>query len=113
MKKFISLNLKKLSFALALAASAMQLSAQIGDDGYYRVQNTVTDRYIYITDNKGKINMSATTIDALAIQLWKGDEKAMSDPSTVLYFQKESQGNVSADYDIPSQGTGIYKIIAR
>ncbi|MBP2690614.1 MAG: Ig-like domain-containing protein [Muribaculaceae bacterium] len=113
MKKFISLNLKKLSFALALAASAIQLSAQIGDDGYYRVQNTVTDRYIYITDNKGKINMSATTIDALAIQLWKGDEKAMSDPSTVLYFQKKSQGHVSADYDITSQGTGIYQIIGR
>ena len=113
MKKLFSLTLKGLTFSLLLASAALHSSAQVGNDGYYRVRNTVTDRYIYITDNKGKVDMSATTVDALAIQLWKGEEKAMSDPATVLYFSKKSQGYVSSDYDITAQGTGIYQIIGR
>lgn len=81
--------------------------AQLNGDGFYRVQNYVTERYVYITDNKGHVDVSTTSIDALAIQLWKDFDKACSDPSTVLYFVNKG-GN---DYDIQSQGTGINQII--
>lgn len=113
MKRPIHSRLRKLALSVMLSATVLPAAAQLGDDGFYRVKNTVTDRYIYITDNKGKVNVSSTTIDALAIQLWKGDEKAVCDPATVLYFSRKSQGHISSDYDITSQGTGIYQIIGR
>lgn len=100
MKKYL------LSIA-ALAALSSASLAQLNGDGYYRVQNAVTERYAYIMDNKGDINMSSTSIDALAIQLWKRFEKASSNPATVLYFKHIS----SVDYDVTAQGTGIYQMI--
>ncbi len=83
--------------------------AQLGADGYYRVQNYISNRYIYITDNKGSVDAATTSVDALAIQLWKGDEKAASDPATVLYFKKNS----GSDYDIQAQSTGIHQIVGQ
>lgn len=106
-------TISKITFSLVFTATALNAAAQLGQDGYYRVHNAITGRYIYITDNKGKINTSATSVDALAIQLWKSLEKANSDPATVLYFEKKSQGHISAEYNITSQKTGIYEIIGR
>lgn len=102
--------MKKLLLSFAAASSVIfSAGAQLNGDGYYRVQNHVTARYIYITDNKGKIDIPTTSVDALAIQLWKGDEKAASDPATVLHISKVPAGRY--DYDVTAQGTGIYEII--
>ena len=102
--------MKKLLLSFAAASSVIfSAGAQLDGDGYYRVQNHVTARYIYITDNKGKIDIPTTSVDALAIQLWKGDEKAASDPATVLHISKVDAGRY--DYDVTAQGTGIYEII--
>lgn len=100
MKKFLPLF-------LAGVASAMPVAAQLNGDGYYRVHNFETDRYVYITDNKGHVDPNTTSVDALAIQLWKNFDKACCDPATVLYFQSKG-GN---EYDILAQGTGINQII--
>ena len=95
-----------LSF-LACLSGIVPATAQLNGNGFYRVQNFVTDRYVYITDNKGHVDVATTSVDALAIQLWKDTDKACADPATVLYF--ESKGG--SEYDIVAQGTGIYKII--
>ena len=106
------LRMKKFLLSLSVAAAAVVPSvAQLGGDGYYRVQNAITQRYIYITDNKGKIDVGTTSVDVLAIQLWKNADKAISDPATVLYIKKEPSSR--NDYDITAQGTGIYQIISR
>lgn len=91
----------------ACIACVFPAISQLKGNGYYRVHNFMTDRYVYITDNKGHVDLSTTSVDALAIQLWKDSDKACSDPATVLYF--ESKGGV--EYDIIAQGTGIYQII--
>lgn len=100
MKKFLLLF-------LAGVASALPVAAQLNGNGYYRVQNFETERYVYITDNKGHVDPNTTSVDALAIQLWKNFDKACCDPATVLYFENKG-GN---EYDILAQGTGINQII--
>lgn len=98
---------KYLLSTAAVTALTTTSFAQLNGDGYYRVQNAITERYAYIMDNKGSVNVSTTSIDALAIQLWKRFEKASSNPATVLYFKHINGG----DYDVTAQGTGIYQMI--
>lgn len=90
----------------ALTVSAVSAFAQLNGDGYYRVQNYMSKRYVYVTDDKGSLNYQATTADMYAIRLWKNFEKASSDPATVCYIK-----TVDDRYDIMAQGTGIYEII--
>lgn len=93
---------------LFLAAAAVTpAAAQLPGNGYYRVQNDITERYAFLTDNKGKLNASATTVDVRAIELWKGFDKACCDPATVLYFTNSS-GN---QWNITAQGTNLHDII--
>lgn len=80
--------------------------AQLGDDGYYRVQNYKSERYIYVTDNKGDLSASSTSYDLGAIVTWKTFEKASSDPATIVYIEK-----VGSKYDLQAQGTGTHAII--
>lgn len=72
-------------------------------DGYYRVHNKITDRYIYVTDNKDYYNQSTDAEDFQAIQLWKDASRTISDPGSVLYIEKHG-----SKYDIKAQNTGIY-----
>lgn len=96
-------------FTLFLASFVATVSAfaQLNGDGYYRLQNYMSKRYAYVTDDKGSLNYTATTADMNAIQLWKGFEKASSDPATVIYLK-----NVDSNkYDIQAQGTGLYAML--
>jgi uncharacterized protein YjdB len=97
---------KLLTSAIALSIAG-NVFASLPDSGYYRCHNYKSDRYVYVLDNKGKIDYGATSLELYAIQLWKGLDKTISDPSTILYFDKQSDGK----YDINSQGTGINDII--
>jgi hypothetical protein len=98
--------MKKIVF-LCLALLFVSFTyAQLNGDGFYRVQNNKTSRYVYVTDDKGSISMSTTSADLYAIILWKDFNKAVSDPASVIYIQK-----VGTQYDLQSQGTGIHSII--
>ncbi|MDO4161113.1 MAG: hypothetical protein Q4D41_11705, partial [Prevotellaceae bacterium] len=60
-KVFLSLALSFISFVSA--------NAQLGNPGYYRVQNTYTERYIIMTDNKSDgVNYSTTEPDLGALE---------------------------------------------
>lgn len=81
--------------------------AQLSGDGYYRVQNTVQERFISIVDNRGSISVQATDADMGALKtLGGGFDRVVSDPSTVIYFNKRGSG-----YDLHSQGTSSYTIV--
>lgn len=101
LKKLLLLSIASLSFISGYA------QANSLKDGYYRAKNYSSNRYIYVTDNKGYVDYVATTADVGALQLWKGEERAMSDPSTILYFKQ-----VDDQWDIMAQGTGVYSIIS-
>lgn len=96
-----------LTLFIASFVATVSAFAQLNGDGYYRLQNYMSKRYAYVTDDKGKLNYTATTADMNAIQLWKGFEKASSDPATVIYL-KNVEGN---KYDILAQGTGLYDML--
>ena len=79
--------------------------AQLNGTGFYRVVNVADSRYIYVSDNTGDPDPKAP--DMGAVQLIKGLDKAVSNPSTVLYFS-QINGN---EYDIKAQGTSVKQII--
>lgn len=82
--------------------------AQLNGNGYYRGKNYETERYIYVTDDKGSVSAGSTNADVLALQLWKNFLKASSDPSTILYVEKKG-----SDYNIGGQGTSVYQMIQK
>jgi uncharacterized repeat protein (TIGR02543 family) len=84
------------------------VSAQFTTDGFYRVQNYGTKRYLYLTDNTGSYDMKRDIGDFGALQLFKGQEKTLSDPASILYIKK-----YGSQVDIQGQGVGIYKIVSR
>lgn len=101
--------MKKIITTFVATAIALSASAVIDGDGYYRVQNNKTGRYIYVLDDKGELNFQATTAELGAIQLWKYYDKTISDPATVIYV-KDLNGK-QQDFDLQTQGTGVKAII--
>ena len=49
--------------------------AELEGDGYYRIQNYVTERYAYVTDNKGKIDFGATKVGSFLCNLHRASER--------------------------------------
>lgn len=75
-------------------------------DGFYRVKNYGSGRYCYVTDNKGHVYTTSTTVDVEAIELWRSFDKAVSDPATIIYIKKED-----SQYDLQAQGTSTKNLI--
>lgn len=98
MKKFFTLSL--------LLASALAANANLDGNGYYRVQNYKTLRYCSVIDNRGSIDLVATSADLQAIKLWKLFEDVSHDPASIFYISK-----VGSEYQLTTQGTGVYQII--
>ena len=98
--------MKRIQLLLLTVICATTMYAQLSGDGYYRVQNEKTERYIAIRDNRGSVNMSTTDADFGALQTVLGFERVVSDPASVIYFKKMTSG-----YDIQSQGASSYEMI--
>lgn len=100
---------RKAIIPLLLLLFAVPVLAQLSGDGYYRVQNFKTKRYISIIDNKSQgVNVTSTRYDVNAIVTIPGFDRAVSDPSTVMYIEKGSGG-----YVLRSQSTDSYVITGR
>ena len=105
----LTIHMKNILPLIFVSAVAFSASAAFNGDGYYRVKNYTSERYIYVLDDKGKLNFQATSADLGAIELYKKHETAISDPATVMYVC-DIYGN-NRDFDIRSQGTGVQAII--
>ena len=100
--------MKRLLLSAAIALPALCAFADLGDDGYYRVQNAYTKRYAYLLDNKGSISGGEGTVDVQALQLYLDIKNAVSDPSTVFFLQKANGTGSNLMYDIAGQGTSVH-----
>lgn len=80
--------------------------AQLNGNGYYRVQNKQTQRYIRVIDNKGSVNLATTNADLGALETVKPFERVVSDPASIIYIEKAGDG-----YNLKAQGTSSYNII--
>lgn len=106
MNKILTLTLIAASMGCSFLANAAGPQIAELPDGYYRVGNNFTNRYIQVVDNRGSLNYAAATADMSAITLRLGLENVVSDPASVLYVEKHGD-----KYDIKGQNTGIYQII--
>ena len=97
--------MKKIILSLILSAP-LAASAQITGDGYYRVKNNASERFITITDDiVGEVNMSSTTADLSNITTWRGFDYVKSNPASVIYIEA-----VGKKFNLKGQGTSIYDI---
>ena len=75
-------------------------------DGFYRIQNKGSQRYLYVRDCTGEV--STLGADMGAIELWPELENAVSDPGSVICLKK-----IGSAFDLTSQGTGVYEMTGR
>lgn len=101
--------MKKQLTTLALACMAMlPINAQINGDGYYRIKNAITGRYMTLCDNHSKgIDYNATEAETAALETKKNKSDIISDPGSVFYIKKIN-GN---EYNILAQGADMYSMI--
>ena len=110
--------MKRIVLGILAFAAALSLSAQLPlADGFYRVKNIDTGRYITLIDDYGKIDYSSTDVDAGAIRTYRitGTNTAwdytnvISNPASVLYSECTSTTNNS--YIFYCQGCNTKSII--
>lgn len=99
--------MKKLLLIATVFFSTLTSFAELNGDGYYRVQNAFTKRYIYIMDNRGSYDVASTSADVGAIELYLDVARKNSDPATILYLENAS----GSFYDIASQGTSLHGLL--
>ena len=101
--------MKRIFVLTFLAALTSSIFAQYTGDGYYRVHNKKTSRYIYVLDNTGSINVQTGSADMSAVELHKDTARLHYDPACIIYARKV---NPSQDvFDLEAQGTGVHDII--
>lgn len=99
------MNIRYLFLLCSTLVATAALADTLDGDGYYRVSNYRTGRYIYIYDNTASINNG--TADLGALQLWKNADRRFYDPGSVIYI--ENHGGHT--YDLRSQHTGVHQLL--
>ena len=101
--------MKKITLLLLLACiSSCTMHAQVKGNGYYRVQNVTTGRYMSLTTEETRgISMQSTTVDASALLTKKKWDDVSTDPGTIFYIENKG----GDQYNIIGQGSSLYKII--
>ena len=86
--------------------TTVQATAQSVANGYYRVQNNASSRYITLQDDQvGEIDYSSTNVDLSNIVTWRGFDHVKSNPASIIYVEQ-----VGNQYNLKVQGTSIYDI---
>ncbi len=98
--------MKKTLLTVLLSLVTITSFADLQGDGFYRVKNYRTKRYISVIDNKGSLDVASTNADVGAIQTIKYFERVATDPGSVVYFKQ-----MGTEWDLEGQGTSVYNII--
>lgn len=99
---------RKVLISLFSILTACQATAQVAN-GYYRVQNTQSTRYITMKDNAiGTVDYSSTNVDLSNIVTWRGFDYVKSNPASIIYVEQHD-----SQYDLKVQGTSLYEITSR
>lgn len=96
--------MKKIITAI-LALIATPCIAQLNGDGYYRIQNNVTERYVTITDDVVANISTPSDIDVNNLTTWKGFDNVKSNPGSIFLIEA-----VGDKYNISGQGVSVHKI---
>lgn len=101
--------MKKITLLLLLACISIgTMHAQVKGNGYYRIQNAKTERYMSLTTTETTgISMQTTTVDCKALLTKKKWDDVSTDPGTIFYIENKG----GDQYNIIGQGSSLYKII--
>ena len=97
------------TFLLTVAFASIAIAQEYANDGYYRVQNQSTSRYIRVVDNKGSVNIGKTEADMGALKTILGFNNVVSDPSSIIHITQLDRRKHS--YNLGCQGTTVFDII--
>lgn len=92
---------------IVLLLSSLHVNAQLGADGYYRIQNTVTTRYVQMIDNKGEVDLNTTSVDLGALRTVMYFDNVAYDPATIIYISHIQKD----EYNISCQGMNMVDMI--
>ena len=106
---YLQQTMKKAIFSIALACiSGLTAHAQLNGDGFYRIQNANTGRYMTLADRHSRgANSHTATVDAGALATRKNWSDIENDPGSVFYIQKVN----SSEYNILAQGIDMHQLI--
>lgn len=101
--------MKKITLLLLLACISIgTMHAQVKGNGYYRIQNAKTERYMSLTTTETKgISMQTTTVDCKALLTKKKWDDVSTDPGTIFYIENKGKDQ----YNIKNQGSSLYDMI--
>lgn len=101
--------MKKITLLLLLACISIgTMHAQVKGNGYYRIQNATTERYMSLTTTETTgINMQTTTVDCKALLTKKKWDDVSTDPGTIFYIENKGDDQ----YNIKNQGSSLYDMI--
>ncbi len=83
------------------------LFAQFVGNGFYRVKNRDTHRYLTIVDNRADVNIATTEPDLAAILPIKDFNKIVGNPASIIYIENVN-GN---DYILTAQNVNTYDLV--
>lgn len=101
--------MKKITLLLLLACISIgTMHAQVKGNGYYRIQNATTERYMSLTTTETKgISMQTTTVECQALFTKKKWDDVSTDPGTIFYIENKG----GDQYNIKNQGSSLYDMI--
>lgn len=74
-------------------------------EGFYRVKNIGSERYVHVTDKVGHYNSSSYDLDAIVLRK-DINSSTISDPASIIYVSSKGYGK----YDFRSQGISLYQL---
>lgn len=97
--------MKKLLFLGISVFSFLSCYATINGDGFYRIKNVYTARWMELIDKHGSVDELSNSADLHALFLTKDTEGVISNPASVFYVSKVANQNYQ--YNISAQGTSL------
>lgn len=94
---------------LSLFCVMVGLTVKAGDlpNGFYRIQNTGSERWMHLVDDEGSVDWGATTVDLHALALYNASSvDPLSTMATVLYIENISDN----EYNIIGQGINFKEL---
>ena len=81
--------------------------AQLRGNGYYRIKNRDTERYLTIVDNKASVNIATTEPDLAAILPIRNFDRIVGNPGSIIYIEDAGSGN----YILSGQNVNTYNLV--